>query len=103
MTKRAKLEANERRGALIIQQVYCPVCGDYLRAGVPQYAHRIADTKANRRRYGGEVIDHPLNMTLVCSNKCNDACNIGGKPVQAQELAEKIKKELQTLDNCTRL
>lgn len=64
------------------------------RDGFPQIAHRIADTKANAKRYGQGVIDHPLNLASTCSLYCNGRMNIGFKSREADELAEKIKKLL---------
>lgn len=55
----------------------CEVCGMPLNLGVPQAAHKIANTKTNRSKYGSFVIDNPLNVSYVCSLKCNDKCNIG--------------------------
>ncbi|MGP1459925.1 MAG: hypothetical protein ACTTKL_11585, partial [Treponema sp.] len=55
-----------------------------------QGAHRIANTKANRARWGSFIIDSPLNIAAVCSLRCNDACNIGGNYGECLALAEKI-------------
>lgn len=56
----------------------CPVCGKSIyEYNTPQYAHKIAYTKANLKKYGTFFINHFLNGEYVCSLKCNDACNIG--------------------------
>jgi len=70
----------------------CEVCGKPLchHDTQPQLAHRIANTKANRKRYGAKVIDDDRNIAPVCSLACNDACNIGGRPEEARALARRI-------------
>lgn len=69
----------------------CPVCGGHIdRYGTRQFAHKIADTVANRRKWGWMIIDHPLNGQYVCSLKCNDACNIGFNPGAILDLIAEI-------------
>lgn len=68
----------------------CEVCGKQLSRSTWQGAHRIANTKANRNKYGALVIDHPLNIAIVCSLRCNDSCNIGYKPRECLKLAKKV-------------
>lgn len=72
----------------------CQVCGKWLREGVPQLAHRIAQTKANIRKYGKEVIHHPLNLVSVCSLRCNSACNIGFNRIECERLIGDIRGTL---------
>lgn len=92
MTSRAKFTANENREELFASVHYrCQVCGLPLTwFGTPQLAHRIAQSKANLKRFGEAVIHHKLNLVPVCSLKCNDACNIGFNAVAANSLAESI-------------
>lgn len=54
----------------------CAVCGKPLNTGAPQYAHKIANTKTNRSKYGSFIIDNPLNGAYVCSLGCNQKMNI---------------------------
>lgn len=57
-------------------------------------AHRIAQSKVNRKKYGNEIIDHPYNIVWACvNNDCNDSFNIGNKP-------EKIKQLIWLIENC---
>ena len=72
MTEQQK---KQRRYALAISGGVCEVCGSPLGARV-QGAHRIADTQANRAKYGGFVIDHRYNVGMTCSLKCNAALDI---------------------------
>lgn len=84
MTEQQK---QQRQYALATSCGVCAVCGKPLHTVNAQGAHRIANTQANRRKWGALVIDHPLNVAMVCSLKCNDACNIGYRPNEALRLA----------------
>ena len=54
----------------------CAICGKPLNNGAPQYAHKIANTKTNRTKYGSFIIDNPMNGAYVCSLGCNQSMNI---------------------------
>jgi hypothetical protein len=54
-----------------------------------EMAHRIANTKANRRRWGDAVIDSPLNR-CVALREHNSRLNIGGRPMECAALAARI-------------
>lgn len=74
----------------------CEVCGKTLTPSTWQGAHRIANTEANRRKWGSWVIDHPLNIKIVCSLACNHICNIGYNPGECLRLVREIvEKELR--------
>jgi len=69
----------------------CQNCGESVyKNGTPQLAHGIADTKANRSKYGSAVIDHPLNRKPTCSLYCNGKMNIGNNPGKCKELINQI-------------
>jgi hypothetical protein len=68
----------------------CEVCGKQLTNSTWQGAHRIANTEINRRHWGSWIIDHPLNIAIVCSLKCNDKCNIGYNEGECLRLVKKI-------------
>ena len=73
----------------------CRTCFESVhRHGTPQIAHKIADTKSNRKMYGDAVVDHPDNLAATCCLACNSAQNIGFKTVQAAELAAAIKEKI---------
>ncbi len=83
----------QRQLALTKSNGVCEVCGTPLVQ--MQGAHRIANTKANRAKYGSFVIDHPLNIAIVCSLACNQSCNIGNNPGESLRLIKHIvEKEL---------
>jgi len=74
-------QKEQRRQALTRSGGLCPVCGGSLNQyGTPQYAHKIANTEPNRRKYGSFFIDHWMNGDYVCSLGCNSSCNIGNNP-----------------------
>lgn len=70
-------EIKQREIAYSFAGGVCAVCGKPLNEGAPQYAHKIANTKTNRAKYGSFVIDSPLNGAYVCSLKCNQTMNMG--------------------------
>ncbi len=48
------------------------ICGNSVHQfGTPQIAHRLAQTKANLKKWGEEIIHHPINLVATCSLKCN--------------------------------
>ena len=83
----SSIQSNQRAIAMATCGGRCAICGKPLNTANAQAAHRIANTQANRRKWGALVIDHPLNVAMVCSLKCNDACNIGYRPYEALRLA----------------
>ena len=83
-------QRRQRETVLASSGGVCEVCGRPLIDGQPQGAHRIANTKTNRFLWGANVIDHPLNMAMTCSLKCNQAANIGQNPGECWKLVKKI-------------
>lgn len=83
-------QKRQRAAALAVSGGVCEVCGRPLIDGQPQGAHRIANTKTNRFLWGERIIDHPLNMAMTCSLKCNQAVNIGMDEGACWRLAKKI-------------
>lgn len=77
MTEQQK---EQRRIAYYRSHGMCAVCGKPLSLGQPQYAHKIANTDTNRKKYGSFVIDHTLNGDYTCSLECNQVMNIGNNP-----------------------
>ena len=74
----------------------CEVCGKQLTNSNFQGAHRIANTKPNRAKWGNWIIDHPMNIAIVCSLACNQVCNIGNNPGKCLKLVQSIvTKELK--------
>lgn len=70
-------QKEQRELALQRAGCICYVCKKPLSGTQIQYAHRIANTKMNRAKYGSFIIDHTLNGEIVCSLSCNQSLNIG--------------------------
>ena len=72
----------------------CQYCGRPVGINEFQLAHRIARAKWAIKKYGLEVIEHPLNKLVTHAGKCNDLVLITYRPVQREELVAKIREEL---------
>ena len=61
--------------------------------GLParQMAHRIANTKTNRRAYGSDVVDSYINLVPVATLQENARYNIGNRPELCKRIAELAK------------
>lgn len=68
----------------------CFVCG----MPANQRAHIIGNTKANRKRYGDEVIDSPLNVLPACNLVHNGYIDIGKSPVLGKTISYLIESDL---------
>jgi hypothetical protein len=79
----------------IAQKGLCEVCGEPLSKGQPQLAHKLEKSKPYLKKYGVDIIDHPLNLELVCSLHCNQSVLIGkAKDKLIAEHVRKIKEQL---------
>jgi len=75
----------------------CKVCGRPLYvAPHRQLAHKIKQSKYNLKKYGKDVIHHPLNMVSTCCLKCNAKVDLGVKEELIKELVDKIILDLTT-------
>lgn len=83
-------ERRQRVEAITTCGGVCEVCGKPLTNSTWQGAHRIANTETNRKKWGNFVIDHPLNIAIVCSLACNHVCNIGFNQGECLRLVKKI-------------
>jgi hypothetical protein len=67
----------------------CQVCGKYL--GLSGcIADRISQSKVNRKKFGNEIIDNPLNKVYTCISVCNDSFNLGYNPYKTKKLIDLI-------------
>ena len=66
----------------------CFVCSN----NANQRAHIIGNTKLNRKRFGDDVIDSPLNWLPACSLSCNSLIDIGYASVLPDKMAELIRR-----------
>lgn len=76
----------------------CQYCGRPVGINEFQLAHRIARAKWAIKKYGLEVIEHPLNKATTHAGRCNDGMLISFKPVQREELVEKIREAIRKQD-----
>jgi len=82
--KEQRYEALERcRG-------FCKICGKPLSTGAGQYAHKIANKKMWREKYGSFFIDNTLNGEYVCSLKCNAKVDVGSSIGKHLEILAEI-------------
>lgn len=86
-------QKSQRMIRLASSGMVCEICGKQLTPSTWQGAHRIANTKNNRVKWGALIMDHPLNIRIVCGLSCNQACNIGQNPGECLKLAEQIIRE----------
>jgi len=89
----------EKRFAIMKRDKWvCQICGRRLSHpnAIPQLGHKINQSKVYIRKYGKEVIHHPLNLVATCCLKCNSAVSINGKHLLVEKLVEKIQKEIET-------
>jgi hypothetical protein len=97
VTEREKLEAYEKKKRIYQERGYsCEVCDKLISLAESQLAHRIAKSKPNLKKYGPEIIHHPKNLVLTCSDnfgRCNDSVNIGQNPEEIKKLLKEIKNE----------
>jgi len=92
-----KLEANELKIVLISTRGgMCEIkeCREFENL---QLAHRIPKTKANLKKYGEKVINHPLNLVVTCA-KHNDSVlmNFATQPVRVRKLIYRIQNVIKT-------
>lgn len=94
MTERDKFAIDESRRYIFARAGWkCEICGKPVAYnGTPQVAHRIPQRMI--RKYGKEVIHHPLNLMAACSLKCNDKASISNQPVMIAALVSQIMATL---------
>jgi hypothetical protein len=87
------LDAQDEREEIYLRDHGRCQCGCNQRVAFDAFemAHRIANTKANRRRWGDAVIDSPENR-CVALREHNSRLNIGGRPMECAALAERAAR-----------
>jgi hypothetical protein len=89
--ERQRLETHEQRLAIYERDGgICQFCGKPVDINSFQVAHRIAAAKWCYKKYGKEVIDHPLNKACTHAWACNDGMLITNNPVEREKLVDRI-------------
>jgi len=90
MTEREVLEVSEMKIKLwSCASGRCEVCGRAISVHDAQLAHRIPQSRMNLRKYGKEIIHHPMNLAVTCP-PCNSAVIV--RFLEEEALVEKIKE-----------
>lgn len=90
MKKRDRLALHEERLEIYGRdRGICQWCKLRVPIASFQIAHRIANTIANRKRWGTAIIDHKLNKATA-HPECNSYLNIGNKPMECIKLRDSI-------------
>ena len=92
LTAIEKMDAEELRQKIFERDGWkCRICGKSIyKNGVPQLAHRIGQGIQQRKKYGNEIIYHPLNMWSVCSLECNAKADITRNTIEREFLIDSI-------------
>ena len=80
--------AEMKRELFEYYQYKCFVCDKPAK----ESAHIIGDTKANRKRYKNEIVDHPLNRLPACGNYHNGLIDAGHASAFTDYIAYLIDK-----------
>jgi len=93
MTEKEQEAFDKKIDMLIRSKWMCFNCGKHLRLSEAQLAHKIPKTKLYLKQYGEDIIHHPLNMEVSCSD-CNSYALLDPKtnPLESEALVELIKK-----------
>lgn len=68
---------DEKRLEIFERDSFTCICGCSVMAhGTPQLAHRIPQRKHLFRKFGAEIIHHPINLVSTCSLECNASVSI---------------------------
>lgn len=90
--ERKRLEQYEERLRIYSRDHgICQACGKPVVVNNFEIAHKIANTVVNRKHYGAEVIDHPLNKATTHPGRCNDAMNCGFRPDECRRIVEAVR------------
>lgn len=94
--ERARFETHEERLAIYERDCgICQYCGWPVDINIFTVAHRISRTKAMLKKYGREIIEHPLNKATTHPDMCNDLIQCTNRPVERENLVQVIKEAIQ--------
>jgi hypothetical protein len=108
---------SESRDKVFARDLYrCVICGEHIqRYNSCQIAHHVKSGKGSelhimaylwskykkdrsRAWVNKYILDNEMNLSSVCSLKCNDACNIFFKPIERDALIDKIIETTKCLE-----
>jgi hypothetical protein len=89
--ERQRLETHEQRLAIYERDGgICQFCGKPVDINSFQVAHRIARTVWTLKKYGREVIEHPLNKACTHAGNCNDLIQVTNNPIEREKIVVAI-------------
>jgi hypothetical protein len=95
--ERQRLETHEQRLAIYERDGgICQFCGKPVDINSFQVAHRIARADWTIKKYGREIIEHPLNKACTHAGKCNDGMLITFRPVEREVLVDEILRDIDS-------
>ena len=74
----------------------CPVCKELMPEDEDKYvtALRIRDSYENRKKYGEDIIVHPLNGIYVCGNICKERV---ARAWEREDSKDKVKELVESI------
>lgn len=87
---------NLKNQKFLEQHGICPACKkEFKSSDKLELAHIVPQRKWCLKRFGKEVIHHPLNMKLTHSGNCNAKVQINPDSLQAEQLVFAIRNEIE--------
>lgn len=94
--ERARFETHEERLAIYARDHgLCAYCGKKVDINTFHISHRIARVDWAIKKYGREVIEHPLNKATTHPGACNDLVQCTNRPVEREHLASLIRAKIE--------
>jgi 5-methylcytosine-specific restriction endonuclease McrA len=85
--ERSRLETHEQRLAIYERDGgICAYCGKPVDINSFTVAHRIARTVWTLKKYGREIIEHPLNKACTHAGACNDGMLVTNNPIEREKI-----------------
>ena len=94
MSRRSEWLRDVRGDIYEAQGGRCATCQQSILFSEGQLAHKIPEVVWAIEKYGKSVVDHPMNKAMTHGGFCNDQQNIQNHPLECDELAAEIRKEI---------
>ena len=93
--ERQRIETHEQRLAIYERdQGICQFCHKPVDINSFQVSHKIAAAVWCYKKWGKEIIDHPLNKACTHPGKCNDGMLITFRPIERERLVDEILRDI---------